>query len=141
MFCRTCGKEILDDTVICPNCGCLTGVQPPTGQLNFKQKVEPSSAPNNPDMTDRNENPISFEQNGNPNTTQTFPQNTSAESDKVKTSLVVLSVLLPPAGFILGIIHKDVGKVKLGKTYTKIAAISLIVSVLNLLLACVLDKL
>ena len=141
MFCRTCGKEILDETVICPYCGCLTGVRPPTGQLNYEQNAYPTSAHNNPDMTDRNENPISFEQNGTPNTTQTFPQNTSAESDKVKTSLVVLSVLLPPAGFILGIIHKDVGKVKLGKTYTKIAAITMILIILNLLFVCIVDKL
>lgn len=25
MFCRTCGREINDDAVICPNCGCATG--------------------------------------------------------------------------------------------------------------------
>ncbi|MBR5439097.1 MAG: zinc ribbon domain-containing protein [Clostridia bacterium] len=24
MFCRTCGKEINDDAIICPNCGCAT---------------------------------------------------------------------------------------------------------------------
>ena len=121
MFCRTCGKEILDDTVICPNCGCLTGVQPPTGQLNFEQKVDPNSAPNNP------------------NTTQTFPQNMSSEPDEVKQGLVVLSVLFPPAGFILGFKHKEAGKVKLGKTYTKVAAITLIVITLNLIVVSLLN--
>ncbi len=25
MFCKTCGREINDDAVICPNCGCATG--------------------------------------------------------------------------------------------------------------------
>ena len=25
MFCTKCGKEIMDETVICPNCGCETG--------------------------------------------------------------------------------------------------------------------
>jgi len=25
MFCKKCGKEILDEAVICPNCGCATG--------------------------------------------------------------------------------------------------------------------
>lgn len=121
MFCRTCGKEILDDTVICLNCGCLTGVQPPTGQLNFEQKVDPNSAPNNP------------------NTTQTFPQNMSSEPDEVKQGLVVLSVLFPPAGFILGFIHKDVGKVKSGKMYIKIAVITLIVITLNLIVVSLLN--
>lgn len=51
----------------------------------------------------------------------------SAEPDEVKQGLVVLSVMFPPAGFILGIIHKYVGKVKSGKIYTKVAVISLIV--------------
>ena len=25
MFCTKCGKEIMDEAVICPNCGCATG--------------------------------------------------------------------------------------------------------------------
>ena len=31
MFCKRCGKEIYDEAVICPNCGCDTGknVAPP----------------------------------------------------------------------------------------------------------------
>ena len=24
MFCKTCGKEISDEAVVCPECGCLT---------------------------------------------------------------------------------------------------------------------
>ena len=24
-FCQTCGKEILDQAVVCPNCGCAVG--------------------------------------------------------------------------------------------------------------------
>ncbi len=23
MFCRTCGKEVNDNAIVCPNCGCL----------------------------------------------------------------------------------------------------------------------
>lgn len=35
MYCRKCGNEIMDDAVICPKCGCLTGTQPlPTIQQN-----------------------------------------------------------------------------------------------------------
>ncbi len=26
-FCQKCGKEILEEAVICPNCGCATGTQ------------------------------------------------------------------------------------------------------------------
>lgn len=28
MFCQKCGKEIMDEAVICPHCGCATGVRP-----------------------------------------------------------------------------------------------------------------
>ena len=27
MYCRKCGEEILDEAVICPKCGCETGVK------------------------------------------------------------------------------------------------------------------
>ena len=36
MFCQKCGKEIIDEAVICPHCGCATGV---------KTKVEVSKTP------------------------------------------------------------------------------------------------
>ncbi len=26
MFCRKCGKELLDEAVVCPGCGCETGI-------------------------------------------------------------------------------------------------------------------
>ena len=38
MFCKTCGKEINDNAVICPSCGCA--VQP------VEQKVEQNKKPN-----------------------------------------------------------------------------------------------
>lgn len=28
MFCSKCGKEIFDEAVVCPNCGCATGNYP-----------------------------------------------------------------------------------------------------------------
>ena len=38
MYCRTCGKEINDNAVICPHCGCATGNAPnvPFEQRNKK---------------------------------------------------------------------------------------------------------
>ena len=24
-FCQTCGKEIMDEAIVCPNCGCAVG--------------------------------------------------------------------------------------------------------------------
>lgn len=42
MFCRTCGKEINDEAVICVNCGCATGKetpQAPAPEGSSKSKV------------------------------------------------------------------------------------------------------
>ncbi len=30
MFCKNCGNQINDNAVVCPNCGCETGVKPTT---------------------------------------------------------------------------------------------------------------
>lgn len=38
MFCRTCGKEINDDAVICPNCGCATGKKMSTPETTGESK-------------------------------------------------------------------------------------------------------
>ena len=34
MFCKTCGKEINDNAVICPNCGCTTGIKTSNTSVN-----------------------------------------------------------------------------------------------------------
>lgn len=39
MYCRKCGNEIMDEAVICPKCGCLTGTQP----LPITQQNSPTS--------------------------------------------------------------------------------------------------
>ncbi len=137
MFCRTCGKEILDEAVICPYCGCLTGVpqQPPMGVLFVEQKVAPNNAPYNPQMTDQNGNPVTFDQYGNPNNpymdrygnhnaTPLIQQNLSSEPDEVNVGLVVLSVLIPLAGIILGAAYQSSGKHKSGKAYITAAVIA-----------------
>lgn len=141
MFCRTCGKEIIDEAVICPYCGCLTGVpqQPPTGQLYVKQKVDPNNEPYNPyanpQMTDQNGNPVTFDRYGNPNnpymdryghhnTTPINQQNTSSEPDEVNAGLVVLSVFFPIVGIVLGITNQNCGKHKSAKAYITAAVIS-----------------
>lgn len=38
MFCKRCGKEIMDDAVICPNCGCAT--KEATGASNLSAEPE-----------------------------------------------------------------------------------------------------
>lgn len=113
MFCRTCGKEIIDEAVICPYCGCLTGVpqQPPVGQYGNQ-------------YVDQNGNPVSFDRYGNPNNpfndrygNYNIPQNMSSEPDEVNAGFVVLSVLIPLAGIILGATNMSSGKKKSGKAY------------------------
>ena len=46
MFCKKCGKEIFDEAVICPQCGCATEnsapVQKKTEQINKNQSVNQS---------------------------------------------------------------------------------------------------
>jgi uncharacterized membrane protein YvbJ len=39
MFCSKCGAEILDEAVICPKCGCKTGVE----KLQEKEVDEPKT--------------------------------------------------------------------------------------------------
>ncbi len=115
MFCRTCGKEIIDEAVICPYCGCLTGVpqQPPMGQYG---------------------NPINmtYDQYGNPNNPyldrygvhNTTPPNQTNVPDEVNAGLVVLSVFFPIVGIILGITNQNCGKNKSAKAYITAAVIA-----------------
>ena len=62
MFCSKCGSEIMDEAVICPNCGCSTE--------NFHQKKD----------------------------------------DKVSAIVVLLTIIVPLVGFIMGIIYLGQGK-------------------------------
>lgn len=132
MFCRTCGKEIIDEAVICPYCGCLTGVpqQPPIGNLYVEQK-------GNPNITsfDQNGNPINmtYDQYGNPNNPyldRYGPHNTNINHnqsnvpDEVNAGLVVLSVFFPIVGIVLGITNQNCGKSKSAKAYITAAVIS-----------------
>lgn len=38
-YCRHCGKEVMDEAIICPNCGCATDVP---NTLNSSEIDEPS---------------------------------------------------------------------------------------------------
>lgn len=136
MFCRTCGKEIIDEAVICPYCGCLTGVpqQPPMGQYG-NQFVDKTGNPNT-QFVDQYGNPINmtYDQYGNPNNPyndrygpQNNPfinQNQSNIPDEVNPGLVVLSVIIPLAGIILGATNQSSGRKKSGKAYLLAGVIS-----------------
>ena len=38
MFCSNCGKEIHDESIVCPNCGVATGKKIPVEQSEEKKK-------------------------------------------------------------------------------------------------------
>lgn len=136
MYCRTCGKEIIDEAVICPYCGCLTGVpqQPPMGHYG-NQFVDKAGNPNN-QFLDQYGNPINttYDQYGNPNNpyldrygphnTSFTNQNQSNVPDEVNAGLVVLSVFFPIVGIVLGITNQNCGKQKSAKAYITAAVIS-----------------
>lgn len=105
MFCRTCGKEIIDEAVICPYCGCLTGVpQQPSAGYNGGF-VDKSNVSYNTTYVDRYGNPI----------TPINSTNNSSDGE-VNAGLVVLSILFPIVGVILGAVNLS-DKKKCGKTY------------------------
>ncbi len=82
MYCSKCGKELLDEAVICPNCGCPT--------QNYKNAVE----------------------------------------DKTSIWLCLLSVVIPVAGVVLGIVYLCGGKKASGKNYLLCAVASRLLFIL-----------
>ena len=45
MFCKTCGKDINENAVICPHCGCETGKPMQYGQTVQTVQYEPAPQP------------------------------------------------------------------------------------------------
>lgn len=97
MFCKSCGKEINDQAVVCPYCGVQTGVAQQIPQQPTYGVQQNYGAPQqNPYMNQ-------------------YPQQN--EVDEVNVGLVVLSVLFPIVGIILGAVNSSNGKKKSGKAY------------------------
>ena len=44
MFCSKCGKEIMDEAVICPKCGCAAGKSPADQQQDEQAKNQVKGA-------------------------------------------------------------------------------------------------
>ena len=109
MFCKSCGKEINDQAVVCPHCGVQTGVvQQIPQQVNYGGQ----------------QNYTAPQQNPYPNQ---YPQQN--EVDEVNVGLVVLSVLFPIVGIILGAVNISNGKKKSGKAYLMAGIIAVAVEV------------
>lgn len=45
-FCEKCGKEILEDAVVCPNCGCAVKKEEVKKEVNYADLVKGSSTTN-----------------------------------------------------------------------------------------------
>lgn len=109
MFCKSCGKEINDQAVVCPHCGVQTGVvQQIPQQVNYGGQ----------------QNYTAPQQNPYPNQ---YPQQN--EVDEVNVGLVVLSVLIPIVGIILGAVNSSNGKKKSGKAYLTAGIIAIAVEI------------
>lgn len=104
MFCRTCGKEIINEAVVCPYCGCLTGVpqQPP---INYNNGYV--------------NNGTNVDQYGNPINTQYINADkpSQSEPDEINAGIAIVSFLFPIIGIIMGAINISQNKKKSGKFY------------------------
>lgn len=100
MYCKYCGKQLDDNTMVCPYCGVQTGVvQIIPAQLNY-----------------------GYQQNN-----QQYAQN---ELDEVNVGIVVLAVFIPIVGIILGAVNMGNGKKKSGKAYLLAGVIAVGVEIL-----------
>lgn len=120
MICITCGKEIVGDSSICLCCGCLTGdgQLPAPVKLRNVDKRNPLSTSYNPLGTP---NKPYFNNSQNTN----FINQTPTTPDKVNPWLVILTLIFPVIGLIIGVSDQNHGKKKSGKVYTLIATINL----------------
>lgn len=92
MFCKSCGKEINDQAVVCPYCGVQTGA--------FQNIPQQPAQP--------------------------YAQN---DADETNVGLVILSVLIPIVGIILGAVNMSNGKKKSGKAYLLAGIITIAVEI------------
>lgn len=109
MFCSSCGKEINDQAVVCPYCGAQTAnAQQIPQQPNYNVQQNYGAPQQNPYMNQ-------------------YPQQNQV--DETNVGIVVLSVLFPIVGTILGAVNMSNGNKKSGKAYLMAGIISTAVCV------------
>ncbi len=114
MFCSSCGKEINDQAVVCPYCGAKTAnAQQIPQQPDFGAQQNYGAPQQNPYMNQ-------------------YPQ--PIEADETNVGIVVVSVLFPIIGIILGAVNMSNGKKKSGKAYLMAGiiafAVELVISII-----------
>lgn len=96
MFCKNCGSEIPNDSTFCVKCGAKA-----EASVQQAQATQPAR-------------PV-----------QQYTQTSStASKDVVSAGLVILSILIPLVGIIMGIVFMCDGKKYAGKTYLLAGIIS-----------------
>lgn len=114
MFCSHCGKEINDQAVVCPHCG-----------------VQTQNAQQIPQQIPQQVNYGGQQNYGTPQQNQymnQYPQQ-PVDADETNVGIVVLSVLFPIVGIILGAMNMSNGKKKSGKAYLMAGIIAVAVEV------------
>lgn len=108
MFCSSCGREINDQAVVCPYCGVQTAnAQQIPQQVNYGGQQNYGAPQQNQNMNQ-------------------YPK--PVEADETNVGIVVLSVLFPIIGIVLGAVNMNNGKKKSGKAYLMAGIISVAVS-------------
>ena len=121
-YCSQCGKELVDEAVVCPNCGCA--VQTPVSQ----QEEKPSTCPNCGCAV---QTPVS-QQEDKPSTGLNcgcaVQTPVSQQEEKPSTGLNILAFLFPLIGLILFLCFQKTTPVR-AKAIGKWALIGFIVGV------------
>ena len=145
-FCANCGKELLDEALICPGCGCqVSGGQQPVqpaqpvyqqpAQPVYQQPVQPGyQQPVQPGYQQGYQQPYQqpYQPPVQPGYYAPVPVQ---ESPGFAIAAIVLAFLIPIAGLIMGIV--GLGKYKNTEHYSKCIAaivISIVVWIFNFII-------
>ena len=108
MFCQECGKEIADSSAFCAHCGARTA--------NSNNPIPQQPAP---------------AQQGQyiPSYPQQY-QHTIDPNEPVNIAIIIVCVLIPIVGIIMGCVYMSDGRKKAGKAYLIASLVTIGVSIL-----------
>lgn len=101
MTCPHCGASVHESVQRCPYCDSF-----------LEPEMKPESSSQNPNTQRQEQLRRTFRMNG---------------PDEPQAMFIVLALLIPIFGFIIGAIHMSGGKPKCGKTYIILSAVSFVV--------------
>ncbi len=104
MFCKYCGKEVIQGDTICPNCG---------GEIDIPVNNMPPPQP----MPSQQAQPVVYAPPGGYYVPPYPPMQYVDPDPPANGGLIALSIIIPIVGIILGIIKMSDGQKRAGKTY------------------------